>query len=151
MLPLPYLDQFLEFAGAVAELDVADVHAIQHGDPEVVQRGFLAVLNAATLANRTATAASEENGQVVVVVAVTVAVTRTVDDHRVVEERAVAFLDRLQAVEEVSQLRGVENIDVLDLRHLRRVVAVVGKAVVTIAHVDERVRTVAAFVGEDKG
>ena len=84
------------------------------------------------------------------VVTVAVAVAGAVDDHRVVEQVAVAFLDGLQAVEEVGQLGGVEDVDVFDLRQLHRIVAVVGDAVVAVAHADERVRTVGAFVGQDE-
>ena len=73
------------------------------------------------------------------VVTVAVAVAGAVHDHGVVEEIAVAFLHRLEALEEISEVRRMEDIDVLDLRHLLWVVTVVGEVVVTLAHVDERV------------
>ena len=35
----PTLGQLLEFAGAIAELDVADVHAVEHADPRRLTKG----------------------------------------------------------------------------------------------------------------
>ena len=84
------------------------------------------------------------------VMTVAVAVAGAVDDHGVIKEVTVAFLHGLEALEEIREVRGVEDVDVLDLRQLHGVVAVVRDAVVAVAHADERVRAVAAFVGQDE-
>ena len=81
----------------------------------------------------------QQDRQVVVVVAVAVADAAAVDDHAVVEQRAVAFLDRLQLAEQVGELLDVEAVDLLDLRLLLRVVAVVRQVVVAFGDADERV------------
>ena len=94
--------------------------------------------------------ARQQDRQVVVGVGVAVADAAAVDDHAVVEQRAVALGDRLQLLEQVSQLGDVELVDLLDLLLLGRVAAVVREVVVAVRDADGPVAAVAAVVGEDE-
>ena len=68
--------------------------------------------------------AGEEDGQIVVVVAVAVADAAAVDDHGVVEEGPVAFADRFELAQQVSELLDVESVDLPELLVLLLVTAV---------------------------
>jgi hypothetical protein len=89
---------FNRFAVGLAALEVlrhGDVHHAEHGLPEVAQ--VVVVLDdVALVLHADAAAAAEHGGQVGVVVGVDGAAARAPGHHRVVEQRAVAFLDRLQ-------------------------------------------------------
>ena len=74
---------------------------------EVRHRRFLAVDHAAPGLEMIAAAADEQRRQVFVQVAVAIREAGAVDDHRVVEEAAIAFLDRLEVTEPSGQLLGV--------------------------------------------
>ena len=131
---------------AVAEVRHLGVHAVEYGNPEVVQRRFFAVFDVPARLDRAAAAAGEQNRQVVVIVGVAVGVAAAVDDHAVVQQRAVALLDALQLRQQVGELLDVELVDVADLRLLLLVAAVVRQVVVAFRDADERVRLVAALV-----
>ena len=96
---------------------------------------------------RAAAASGEQHGQIVVRVRVAVGDAAAIDDHAIVEERALAFAHGLQAFEEVGELRHVEAIDLRQLRLLLRIAAVVRDVVMAIGHAGEGVAAVAAIVG----
>ena len=64
---------------------------------------------------------------------------------RVVEQRAVAFRDRAQPVQQVGELLDVEAVDLADFRLLRAVALVVREIVVAVAHADVPVAAVASL------
>ena len=82
--------------------------------------------------DRAAPFAGDEDREVVVVVAVAVADPAPVDDHRVVEDGAVPLADRAELVQEVGELLDVVEVDLLDLRLLVAVLAVVREVVVPL-------------------
>ena len=100
---------------------------------------------------RAAALAGQQDRQVVVGVAVAVAVAAAVGDHAVVQQRAVAFRDRLQLAEQVGELLDVEGVDRADLVDLLRVVAVVRQLVVAFGDADDPVLLLAALAGEHEG
>ena len=110
---------------AVAQSVEVDLHAVEHRDPEVIQRGFLGVDDVAALLERAAGSASEDQREVVVVVGIAVGVAAAVGQHAVVQQRAVSLFDRVQLLQQVGQLLDVERVDVANLFHLGFVVAVV--------------------------
>ena len=55
--------------------------------------------------------ASQQNGQITLVVPQTVAHARAIGDHAVVEQRAIPFPRFLQLVEDVGELREVMLVD----------------------------------------
>src|SRR5581483_9588566 len=85
--------QVLQAAGAVAEAVDADAHALEHGQVQVGDGRIARIADMTVRAERSASLACEENGEVVVVVAVAVEVARAVENHAVVEQRALAFAD----------------------------------------------------------
>src|SRR4029434_637838 len=102
-------------------------------------------------AYRPAAAASQKDREVVVVVRIAVAQAGTVDDHAVVEQRAVALAHRLELVEEVGELPRVERVDLRELFDVRLVAEVVRDVVVALVDAEERVRAVGALVADDEG
>src|SRR5437879_1811574 len=88
------LQQHIQAAGGIAKGFGADAHAVQHGHEEVVHRRVVRILNVAAGLDGARALACEEDRQVIVVVAVAVAQARAVDDHGVVQHRAVVLFDR---------------------------------------------------------
>ena len=82
------------------------------------------------------------------VVPVAVPQPAAVQDHAVVEERPVPFGDGLELLQEVGQLRHMEEVDLADLLQFLRVAAVVREVVVPFRNVDLPVAAVAAGVGK---
>ena len=74
--------------------EVVDPQAVGHAQEQVRHR-LAAVLDVAARRQRPAAAAGQEDGQVVVRVAVAVGVAAAVDDHRVVEQRVAVDVLRL--------------------------------------------------------
>src|SRR5262245_10665588 len=100
---------------------------------------------------RTAAPACHQNRQIVMGMAVAILDATPVDDHALIEERAVPFASILQFLEEIGELLHVEVVDPRDLLLLLVVVLVMGKVVMTIADSDEGIRAVASVVGHDEG
>lgn len=85
----------LQVASAIAEFFHVYLHAIEECEPQVADGSFFCVGDMSPGVEGTATAAGDEDGEVFVVVSVTVMDAATVGDHRVIEEGAVSFLDRI--------------------------------------------------------
>lgn len=66
----------------------------------------------------------KQNRQVFVVVAIAVAETASVADHRVIEHGSVAFGDRLEPFQQIGQLLDMKAIDPTDLGVFGRITAV---------------------------
>ena len=97
---------------------------------------------------RAAALAGQQHRQVVVLVAVAVADGAAVGDHAVVEQRAVAFVDRLELAEEVGELLDVVGVDRANLGLQLGLVLVVRDRVMAFVDADHRVFLVAAFAAE---
>src|SRR6187549_3198488 len=82
--------------GGVTERVNLHFHAIHHGHEQVRHRRFLAVHDAPARLEELAAAPGDERGQIFVRVAVAVCEACAVDDHRVLEDVRVRFLDRLE-------------------------------------------------------
>src|SRR6185295_17785687 len=134
----------------IAELHDLHLQAVHHRQEEAVERLALHLQEAAAR-DRAAALAGEQDGQVVVVVAVAVGQRAAVDDHGVVEDRALLLLDRLQLLEEAGEELDVVLVDLLDLLELVLVARVVGQRVVAFRDAEGREGPVAARVREHEG
>ena len=92
----------------------------------------------------------QQNRQVVVAMQIAVADAAAVNDHRMIEQRAVAVRCRLELVEEVCKLGDVKSVDRPDLRLLRSVAPVVREVVMAVGNADRRIASVASVVAEDE-
>ena len=101
--------------------------AIQHRKEKIRHRRLTFELDVTPALNRPATTTREQDGQVVVVVPVAIAQAGAIDDHAVVEQAPLPFLDRFQLVDEVGELRRVEPVYLRDLPLLLFVAAVVDR------------------------
>src|SRR5262245_8289808 len=77
------------------------VHALEHGEVEIGHRGFFVEIDVPAGRERAATMTREQNWQVAMIVAVAIAYGGAINNHAVVEERALAFFHRFQLVEEI--------------------------------------------------
>ena len=73
-----------------------------------------------------------------------------VNDHRMIEQRAVSVRCRLELVEEIRKLGDVEPVDRPDLRLLGDVAPVVREVVMAVGNADRRIASVASVVAEDE-
>ena len=76
--------------------------------------------------------------EVVVLVAVSIGKTAAVRDHRVIQQRAVAFLHRFELVQQVGELLDVIAVDLRDLFDLLRIAAMVSQSMMRVADPDLR-------------
>ena len=84
-------------------------------------------------------------------VAVPVGQPAAVDDHRVIEQRAVAILCGLELVEQIRELLDVELIDLRDLLDLLFIARMVRQAVMAFRDADLRIVPRALLEGEQAG
>ena len=84
-------------------------------------------------------------------VAVSVGQPAAVDDHRVVEQRAVAVLRRLELVEQICELLDVELIDLGDLLDLLFIARMMREAVMAFRDADLGIVPRALLEGQQSG
>src|SRR5262249_58651765 len=125
--------------------------AVEHGEPEVGERGFARVADVAAGAEGAAGFARYQDRQVVVGMEVAVGQRAAVGDHAVVEQGAVAFANRFQLFHEIRELPDVVGVDRTDAGDLVGVVPVVGQFVMAAGDADHAVLQAAAFTGEHAG
>src|SRR5579883_3422890 len=137
-------------SGAVAVSIDCNAHAVEHREVQVVER-LLIVFQVPAGLDRAAAPAGQEDGQVVVVVAVAVADPAAVNDHDMVQQGSAGLAGRRELPQQVGDLLDVETVDGLDLLVLGLVAAVVREVVMSIRDVEERVAAVAGLVGKHEG
>ena len=93
-------------------------------------------------------AARDQDRKVLVIVQAGIAHAASVQVDGVIEERAVAIGSRLHPLEELREQRHVERVDLGDLRHLFRIVAVMARGMVRVGHADLRIRAIALLARE---
>ena len=115
-LTRPFSDvQFSQSPGAVAQRVDGGNGVVEQGEIEVVERRLGFEFEVPVGLDGAAAVAGEEDGQIVVIVAVAVADAAAVDEHRAIEERRFALADRLEPGEEVGELLDVKAVDLLEL------------------------------------
>ena len=110
---------------AIAEFLQVDFHTIEQRQPQIADRRFLREYHVPTGLERARTAAGHEDGQVLMIVRVAIMDAASVSDHRMVKQRSWPLLNRLELGQEVSQLLGMKDIDLPQLRLLRTVPSMV--------------------------
>ena len=118
---------------AARELVRLDAHALQHGDEEIRQRLVVLLVEGEMLAVLEA-AAGEDEREIRRVVGVRVGEVRAVEEHRVVEQRAVGFLHARESIEQAREAAELRFLDLLQLGDLRLVVAVMRERVRLVFH-----------------
>ena len=81
-------------------------------------------------------ATCENDGQVIVVVTVTVSDAATINNHRLIEQGAVTDFHRIHRLEEIRQLIGVKSVDLSDALQFFFITTVVGETVVPVTNAD---------------
>ena len=72
-------------------------------------------------------------------VGISISNSTAVNYHAIIKERAVAFFDGFQPIEQPGELCHVESVDLRDLLHLLAVVAVVRDRMVLVRYTDVRI------------
>lgn len=145
------LEDSLKSSGGVAEVVHADAHVVEHIEEEVGEGGAVLVLEVLTDGDFSAAFSGDEEGEIVVVVTVTITDSAAVEEHRVVEKGAVSVVDFAHAVEDVGELLGVIDVDFFLFQEFIGGFAVVADVVVSVGDIDFLVGAVAAFVCEHEG
>src|SRR6185312_3138524 len=89
--------------------------------------------------------ASEQYGKVIVIMAVAVADAASVNDHRMVEQGAVAVASRFQFTKEIRELLHMIAVDFRDFIHQLGIVAMMRKPVMPFRHADLAIGAIASF------
>ena len=87
--------QPLQHSRAVADAFGGHVHSLQHGQKQIGHGRVLGDADVPARLQGAATAARQQHGQIVMRVFVAICETTAIDDHALVEQRAIAFPDRL--------------------------------------------------------
>ena len=88
-------------------------------------------------------AAGHQDRKILVVVQAGISHAAPVQVNRVIQERPVSVRSRLHSLQKLRKQRNVIRIDLRDLRHLYRIVAVMARGMVRVGHADFRVRAIA--------
>src|SRR5262245_53590295 len=142
------LRQLIQNPSAVAELGGLCAEALEHGQPEIVQRRFTSVADVAAGANRAAAAASQQNRQVAVRVGVAIGDRTAVSDHAVIEQRPLALLYCLELADQIGVLLDVVGVDGFDLILEFFFALVMRDRVMPFFDANHRVFLVASFAAE---
>ena len=84
-------------------------------------------------------AARDDDGQGIVIVLIAVAHAAAVEDHGMIEQRAVAVCGRTQFLDEVRQQAGVVAVDQGELIHVRAVIRMMRRHMEPVAHAALRI------------
>ena len=101
--------------GAVTEIATLHASFREQVQIQVIQRSFLRVPDVATTLDLAGAASGNQNGQVVVRVAVPIGGSTAVNNDRVVEEVAVTVGRRSELLEEVREVLYEERINLRDV------------------------------------
>ena len=136
---------FFQQAVAVAEGVRLDAYQLEHRQEQVVQRGFILEANVSAISDRSRSAAGNDDRQLVVTMAIAVSQTAAKHDHRMVQQTAVAVFRLAEPLQEVSKLRYVEVVDLLQVGNFFLIVTMVLQGMVTTVDADPGVAAVAAL------
>ena len=119
----------VDFAIAVSEGVETDADFFEECQVKVGERRGLGVLNVAASFELARRAAGDQDRQVDMVVDVGVAHAAAIEQEHMVEQRAVAFGRGFELLEEISEERDVEGVDLSYLRDFLDVAAMVRERV----------------------
>ena len=142
------LKQAVDFPIAVAEGIQTDSCLVQQGEVQVCQWRWLVVANVPVALHAIGCTSCDDDWQVGVIVNVVIADAASVEQHYVVEQRAISFRRGLELLQILGEQRNVEGIDLRHALDFFRVVAMVRQRMMRIRDTDFRVATVAGLAGE---
>src|SRR5437764_13823466 len=119
-----WAEQRVDLAGAVGERIETNADSVEQRQVQIRQRRRLDILDVPAAANLPGSAAGDDDRQVDMVVNVGITHAAAVQIQRMVEQCAVAIGDRGQPLEEITEERHVELIDLRDFRELLGIAAV---------------------------
>ena len=93
-------------------------------------------------------AADQSQRQIGVRVPIAVGDAAAVEDHRVIEQRAVAVRSRFHALDQISELIHVMRVDLDGLGDLDRIVLVMRAVVMAVGNADLAIAAIAALAGQ---
>ena len=120
----------LQLAGAVGKFLHRRAHPRQQPAPQIRELRVLLTHHMPPRGEGAATLAGDDDGEVARVVRVAVAHAGAEDDHRVIQQRPLAFADAFQLLDQVGVMLDVPGVDALILREFVRLVFVVRGLVV---------------------
>ena len=92
--------------------------------------------------------AGDKDRQIQVVMDIGISHAATVQQQRMIQQRAVAFLCLLQALQEVREQRHMELINFCHLRNFFRIVSVMGERMMWICHANLRISSITGFTSQ---
>src|SRR4051812_43920096 len=116
-------------SGRIAEVFDFNTHAVHQAQVQITERCLLAENNSAAGLQGSAAASNEKCGQVFMDMPVSIIEARAVNDHRIVEDAAVAFLHRGESCQPCRKVLGVVLIDPGDFGQGFLLAAVMGERV----------------------
>ena len=129
-------------AGVSDPLDPLHPQPVGHAEEKIAHRPT-AELNVPTRLQGATPGARQNDREIIVRVPVAVGVTRSVNDHRIVQHRATVDILRLvQTLQETREMLHVVAVDPRDLPHQVRVIAMMRTIVVSLGDTDLWIRTV---------
>ena len=140
-----------EWLGGIAEaFEILYAHAIGHGEEQVRHR-LAASFDVTSCFQGAAAVAGEDDGQVVMGVAIAVGIAAAVNDHGIVEERiAIHVLGFLHLLQEPGELLHVPEIDLADLPDHFLVALVMRQMVVAFGNADVGVAAIISVAREQE-
>ncbi len=134
-----------DLASTIAKLFCRDTHLIEQRQEEVCHWRFVIVNDVPSRFQLAVATTQNNHWQVFVTMAVSVAETAAVDNHAMIEKRAIAFLNRLQLLNEVGELLQMVAVDFRDLLDQVRDVAMMRNRVMSVGEAKRRVGAIATF------
>ena len=104
------MSELVQFGLGVAEGFALDVHAVQQGDVEIRHRRFRGIDDVASGLDAACSVTGQDHRQMIVLMAVAVAQAAAVDDHGMIEQRAVAVFCGFQFAQEIGELLHVDSV-----------------------------------------
>lgn len=105
-----------EHTGGVSEAFLIHAELVEHAEVEIGQRNVISEFHVSAGLEGTTAVSGKDDGQVVMVVAVSIRNPAAIHDHRVVQERfSIDILGGFHPFEEIRELGEVEFVDLGDL------------------------------------
>src|SRR5688572_26658347 len=108
-------------------------HAIHHGQEQIAHRSFLAKHDAPAGLDVISTAACNQRRQIRMQVRISIREARAVNDHRIVQNGTSGFRCRPENLDPFRELSGMVRVDLCNLVHQLRLIAMVCQRMMAIA------------------
>src|SRR5436190_22832946 len=126
----------VNFAFAVGKVIEANADFVKQRQVKIRERRRLRELDMTSAFHSARGTASNDDGQVRMIMQIRVSHATAVEEQRMIEQRTAAVLSRFQFRDELSEQRDVKLIDLGHLRDLFGIVAVMGERMMRVGHTD---------------